>query len=507
MALDIQADLEKHLKQLAAIGVALSAEKDVEKILEMIIVEAMDFADADGGTLYLTQPEDNYLTFTLVRNRTLGTTLGGKAGRIDWPPVPLEKDGKPNMTNVSAYAAITEEVVNIADVYEMENFDFSGTREYDRKNNYRSKSMLVVPMKDNEDRIIGVMQLINAMKEGEPVPFTDDQQEMMESLASQAAVALNNAGLMRDLERLFNSLVTSIGTAIDEKSPYTGGHVRRVAELTIDIAHAVNEAATGALADFRLDEAKRKELQMAAWLHDIGKVTTPESLLDKSKKLETIIDRAEVVELKYEVVKLRARLDEMVKGGATENGKVIEERIRLLDEERDFVLKWNDPAHIPGKKELARLKEIADQRGTLSENELYNLCISRGTLTDTERITIQNHVIVTKKMLSQLHFPKIFANVPEYAAGHHELLDGSGYPEGLSGDEIPMQARILAIADIFEALTAKRPYKEPMPVNAALNILHTMVNDGQLDGDIIQAAIDSGVFARYAEREDDVKET
>lgn len=510
MPQNAQARIRKHMRRLAAIGVALSAEKDVEKILDMIVAEAMDFTSADGGTLYLADHDADVLRFAIVRNRTLGTSLGGKAGPIDWPPVPLEKDGSPNTSNVSAYAATTQEVVNIPDVYEVENFDFTGTREYDRKSGYRSKSMLVVPMKDHEENVIGVLQLINARAEDErtSVPFTSEQQEIVESLASQAAVALNNAHLIRDLENLFDSLITSIGTAIDEKSPYTGGHVRRVAGLAMDIARAINESNSGSFADTRFDDCRMKELQMAAWLHDIGKVTTPESLLNKSRKLEKFSDRAELVRLRYEIAKLHAKIEtsrgvlKSGKGGGDGTDKeTLEEKLRKLDKEKQFVLSWNEPKQSPDTEAVSKLREIAHERDTLTDDELKNLCIGRGTLTAEERKIIENHAAVTRKMLSRLHFPKALAGVPAFAGSHHEMLDGSGYPEGLAGDEIPIQARILAVADIFEALTARRPYKEPVPVEKAVAILNAMAEEGKLDAGVIRTAADHGVFDNYGESE------
>lgn len=508
MPQNTQGRLRKHLKKFAAIGVALSAEKDIDRLLEMIVVGAMDFTNADGGTLYLTDENADVLRFAFVRNKTLDTSLGGRASRIDWPPVPLQKDGATNTTNVSAYSATTQEVVNIPDVYEVEDFDFTGTREYDKKNDYRSKSMLVVPMKDHEENVIGVLQLINALAEDgkTPLPFTPDQQEIVESLASQAAVALNNAHLIRDLKDLFRSLITSIGTAIDEKSPYTGGHVRSVAGLATDIANAVNDSWTGPEADKPFDEYALKEIQMAAWLHDIGKVTTPESILDKRKKLEKFSDRAEIVNLRYEIAKLLAQVEmiqETVKDGKGKPDKAHKEALRKtlkeLDKERDFVLSYNEPNLSPDTAAVSKLRDIARERETLTDDELHNLCIGRGTLTAEERKIVENHAAVTKKMLSQLHFPRPLAGVPFYAGSHHEMLDGSGYPEGLSGDEIPIQARILAVADIFEALTARRPYKEPMPLQKAISILNAMANEGKLDRDVIQAAVEQGVFDNYTE--------
>lgn len=506
MSRDTYELVREHTRKIAAIGVALSAEKDVEKILDMIIGEAMDFTNADGVTLYLVDPDKDVLRFAFVHNRPLGTKLGGKSASIAWPPVPLTKDGSPNISNVSAYSVITRESVNIPDVYEVENFDFSGTREYDRKNNYRCKSMLVVPMKDHEGKVIGVLQLINAQVEDgkAPVAFTPDQQEIVESLASQAAVALNNARLVRDLEALLDSLVTVIGTAIDEKSPSTGGHVRRVAKLAMDIARAINESKEGRFADVCFDEDQLKEIWIAAWLHDLGKIGTPGWLLDKSTKLSRVTDRSELIRLRYEIAKLNVQLEAIrsepgCPRAAVEKSQ--QKKLMELDEEREFVLRWNDPERSPDDETISRLKKIAWEKGTLTDDELKNLCIRKGTLTPEERQIIENHVIVTERMLKKLRLPKSLAGVPSYAGGHHEMLDGHGYPKGLKRDEIPLQTRILAIADIFEALSAERPYKKPVSFQKTLSILKSLADEGKLDVDVIQTAIKGGVFASYVKRD------
>ena len=505
---DTREYLREHLKHLAEIGVALTSEKNTGKILEMIINEAMDFARADAGTIYMADLERGVLRFCIIRNRSLGTALGGREGPIEGSLVPMYKeDGGLNTGNVSAHVAITKEAVNIPDVYEAKQFDFSGTREYDEKSGYRSKSMLVVPMLDHDGEVIGILQIINAMSTDgkDVVSFDEEKQDLVESLASQAAVALNNAQLIRDLEALFDSLITSVGMAIDEKSTYTGGHVRRVAELASSIGNAVTKTKKSALADYNMNEHELKELKISAWLHDLGKVTTPEAILNKDKKLLALADRAELIKMRYEIEKLRLQLEYASTRlkRQTDAGSEATLRIKVgeLDEEEKFILKWNEPLNSPNTEAITRLEQIARERGTISEEELENLCVRKGTLTQKEREIVENHAAVTKKMLAHLKFPKFLSGVPEYAGGHHEMLDGSGYPDNLKGDEIPIQARILAVADIFEALTAKRPYKEPLSVEEALSILKEMADEGKLDPAVIKAAEENGVFARYAEKE------
>jgi len=286
--------LQDHVKNLTKIGVALSGEKNIERLLEMILDEALKFTNADGGTLYIMSDDESELFFAIIKNESLGVRMGGTGGKITWPAVKLKKeDGSPNYSNVSAYVAISGETVNIADVYDAHGFNFEGPKKYDQDNGYRSQSMLVVPMRNHENDIIAVLHLLNAQDQvtGIVVSFSLEFQEMTLSLASQAAVALTNNRLISDLENLLESFIKTIATAIDEKSPYTGGHVRRVAQLTMTIANKINEKKQGPFASVIFSEDQMRELRMAAWLHDVGKITTPEHVVDKSTKLEKVHDR------------------------------------------------------------------------------------------------------------------------------------------------------------------------------------------------------------------------
>ncbi len=500
----------RHMQRLTAVGIAISAERNVQKIFDMIVTEAMDLTNADAATLYLVTPDEKGLRFEIVLNRSLGTDLRSSNQNLRWPDVPLSKDGKPNLANVSAYAAIIKEPVNIPDAYNVAAFDFSGTRRYDEEHGYRCRSMLVVPLQDHEGSVTGVLQLINSMPEGggTPVPFTAGQQDVVRSLASQAAVALNNARLIESLDGLFDSLIATIASTIDAKSPYTGGHVRRVTGLSLDIARAITETRVGRFASVGFSELQMKEIRTAAWLHDFGKVATPDVLVDKRTKLETVTDRVEAVGLRFDVARLRAQLaaalaalqaGSSAQAEAIANGDLPE--CRAIAAEKEFAVYWNDGAHGPTDDDISRLQQIARERGTITPDELENLSIRRGTLTTPERRKIEEHVEITRRTLRELRFPRSLANVPAYAGGHHEMLDGTGYPLKLKGDEIPLQTRILTVADIFEALTAARPYKKPIPLDKALGILLAMAKEGKLDGDVIQTAIDGGVFTRYADRE------
>src|SRR5216110_326052 len=308
-------DVVQRLDQLNAIGASLSAERDINRLLEAILTAAKTITRADGGTLYRVT-EDKTLRFEIVRTSSLKYYLGGTTGNpVPFYPIQLFKDGKPNHGMVAAHAALTGKTVNIADAYVAEGFDFSGTRAFDSKTGYRSQSFLTVPMRNHEGEAIGVLQLINAQdpRSGEIVAFSSSDQRLAESLASQAAVALTNRMLINQLEHLFESFINMINTAIDEKSPYTGGHCQRVPVLTMLLAEAVNETKSGALADFHMSDKDRYELKIAGLLHDCGKVTTPVHIVDKATKLETIFDRIQLLDTRFEVLKRDAEIEHLKK--------------------------------------------------------------------------------------------------------------------------------------------------------------------------------------------------
>ncbi len=508
------------IRRLTRIGSALSAERNLGKLLEMIIDEAREFTTADGGTLYIMSDDEQELDFAIVQNGTLGVRMGGTGDRITWPAVSLHApDGSENFSNVSAFVALTGKAVNIPDVYHAEGFNFEGTKKFDERTGYRSQSMLVLPMRNHENDIIGVLQLLNARDPvtGENIPFSKESQEMTESLASQAAVALTNNRLIGDLEELLESFIRTIASAIDEKSPYTGGHIRRVAELTMDIAQRINEAGVPPYLESRLSEDELRELRIAAWLHDVGKITTPEHVVDKATKLQTICDRIDLLKARVEIIKkdhiidvLRKRLDGDGDGKDLPDGDYEDDFTRELDEQMKFLENTNLGGEFLPEDKLKRIRELTERKFVLhgqplpivTEDECENLSIRRGTLTDAEREIINNHAVVTYKMLSQLPFPKKLKHVAEYAAAHHERLDGTGYPQGLKGDEIPLQARILALADIFEALTARdRPYTKGKTLAEALKIVGFMVKDKHIDGALFDLFVREKIFENYIRRE------
>lgn len=513
--------LFKRLEQLNDIGASLSNERNLGRLLEKILVAAKTITRADGGTLYRMSEDQRRLHFEIVRTDSLGIAFGGTSGNpisSKFQDLPLyREDGTPNNSMVAAYAAITGKTVNIADAYEAEGFDFSGTRRFDAGTGYRSKSFLTVPMRNHEGEIIGVLQLINAVhpESGVVHAFSESDQRLAESLASQAAIALTNRQLVQQLEELFESFVKLINTAIDEKSPYTGGHCQRVPELTMLLAEAVNETTEGPLADFALTDKDRYELKIAALLHDCGKVTTPVHVVDKATKLQTIFDRIQLVDTRFEVLKRDAEI-EMLRaiadgGDREELERRYQMRVTLYDEDRAFLRKTNIGGERMNDEDVERVKRIGRDyrwRNTagedvpfLTDDEVENLTIRAGTLTAGEREIINHHIVATIKMLEQLPWPKHLKNVPEYAGGHHERMDGKGYPKGLKREEMSWQARMMGIADIFEALTAKdRPYKDAMKLSQALSIMENFKNGGHIDPDLFAVFKEKEVFAAYARR-------
>jgi HD-GYP domain-containing protein (c-di-GMP phosphodiesterase class II) len=502
-------DLGQRLEQLNAIGASLSAERDLNRLLETILTAAKSITRADGGTLYRLTEDRSALRFEIVRTSSLKYYLGGTTGNpVPFYPIQLARDGKPNHGMVAAYSALTGKTVNIADAYSAEGFDFTGTRAFDQKTGYRSKSFLTVPMRNHEHEIIGVLQLINAQepRSGEIVAFSASDQRLAESLASQAAIALTNRMLINQLEQLFESFIKLINSAIDEKSPYTGGHCQRVPMLTMLLAEAVNETREGPLKDFHMSDKDRYELKIAGLLHDCGKVTTPVHVVDKATKLETIFDRVHLIDTRFEVLKRDAEIHAL-RNNLPESD--LRQRLRQLDDDRKFLHACNVGGERMRDEDVERVRRIAgysmrDMAGHdvsfLTEDEVKNLTIRAGTLTEDERKIINHHIVATVKMLESLPWPRHLANVPEYAGGHHERMDGKGYPKGLRREQMSVQARCMGIADIFEALTAKdRPYKKGKTLSESLEILGRFSQNGHVDPDLFDVFVRRKVYRRYAE--------
>jgi HD-GYP domain-containing protein (c-di-GMP phosphodiesterase class II) len=512
------------LKQLNEIGIALSHQHDIDGLLELILVAAMRITHADAGTLYLYDDERRELRFEIVRTGSLNISMGGTSSvPITFSPVPLyDANGLPNHAMVVSHVALSAETINIPDAYEAVGYDFSGTRRFDEKTGYRSRSFLTVPMNNHVGEVIGVLQLINAQDfDGRTITaFTSDDQQLVESLASQAAIVLTNRRLILQLEVLFEAFIQLINRAIDDKSPYTGGHCARVPVLTMMLAEAVTRTQVGPYKDFVMTENDRQELKIAGLLHDCGKITTPVHVVDKPTKLHTLFDRIELLDTRFEILKRDAEIEMLKKlatssklaggGDAGQVGAEYEVRLKQLDEDREFLRQCNVGTESMSETAQQRVRQIAayqwrDSQGRinnfLSEDEVLNLTIRAGTLTSAEREIINRHIDVTIKMLESLPWPKFLKNVPEYAGGHHERMDGRGYPKGLTQNDMSLQARILGIADIFEALTAKdRPYKAGKTLIESLTILGQFKLNGHIDPDLFDVFIREKVYLDYVKQ-------
>jgi len=515
-------NLLHRLKDLNEIGIALSQQRNLNSLLETILVAAMRITHADAGTLYLHEQEQRVLRFEILRNNTLDKAMGGTSGvPITYYPVQLyDETGKPNHAMVVSHSALSGETVNIPDAYMAEGYDFSGTKNFDAKTGYRSKSFLTVPMRNHENEVIGVLQLINAQdqKSGAIIPFSRDDQQLLESLASQAAIALTNRHLIDQLEKLFEAFIQLINTAIDDKSPYTGGHCARVPALTMMLADAVSRTEFGPLKDFIMTEKDRRELKIAGLLHDCGKITTPVHVVDKATKLHTLFDRIDLLDTRFEVLKRDAEiamLREIAEAGADIQRieaahRSYKAQAGQLDQDREFLRKCNIGGEAMSEEAQHRVKQIATYQfkngqgntgNFLSEDEVENLTIPGGTLTAAERGIINHHIDVTIKMLESLPWPRHLNNVPEYAGGHHERMDGKGYPRGLTREQMSVQARVMGIADIFEALTAKdRPYKKGKTLTESLTILGKFKLGGHIDPDLFDVFIREKVYLDYAKQ-------
>ncbi|MBL8538873.1 MAG: GAF domain-containing protein [Betaproteobacteria bacterium] len=523
MRIDVESafDFYDRAEELNRVGIALSREKDINRLLEIVLLAAKRITQADAGTLY--RIEDAHLRFEIMRTDSLGIALGGTTGRpIQLDPIPLfNEKGQPNEAMVVAYAALRESTVNIADAYAVQGFDFSGTRSFDAKTGYRSQSFLTVPMKNHEDEVIGVLQLINARdaRTGEIIAFSEADQRLAESLASQAAIVLTTRLLITQLEQLFESFINLINAAIDDKSPYTGRHCERVPALTMMLAEAAHASSDGALREFIMTDTDRYELKIAGLLHDCGKITTPVHVVDKATKLETIFDRIQLIDTRFEVLKrdtqiamLRGQIEAMERGDTGEVARLssqCQQVLADLSEEQTFLRHSNIGSEVMSVEDQERVRSIGahrkwrNERGehtnVLSDEEMINLTIRSGTLTATERQIINHHIEVTIQMLESLPWPRHLRNVPEYAGGHHERMDGKGYPRGLTREQMSIPARIIGIADIFEALTAAdRPYKKGKKLTEALAILGKLKVNNHIDPDLFDVFIREKVWLKFA---------
>lgn len=500
------AETVKQFQNLVSIGIALSAERDRNQLLEMILTEARRICNADAGTLYMI--EGVHLRIKIMHNKTLNTYLGGKGEEVDLPPVPLKPE------YVSGYVVLNGTSVNIKNINEPGKFNFSGPREYDKLTGYHTVTMLVIPLKNYFGEVLGVLQLINAMDEsGQIICFNPMYQTVIEALSSLAAIAITNAKLIVEIEALFESFVQVMVTAIDSRSPYNATHTERVFKWALLIAQEINAATTGYFEHIYFDENRFKQLSMAAWLHDIGKIATPLEVMDKAtrlgNRLNLLLERIEVALEQAENDSLKRQL-ELWKAGKPEDAfqeeQLLQNRRQKLKRAKDLIIQFNNPEMAIDSEIQLELEAIAkitlkDSAGNviplIEPDELTCLLIPHGTLTPEERKIMEEHVLMTEKMLSKMQFTEKLNSVPKLASMHHEYLDGQGYPYHLKDAQIPLEARILVIADIYEALTASdRPYRKLIPPENVIQIMTKMADNGKLDRNVLDIFITHRIWEK-----------
>ena len=501
---------QNNLKKLIDIGIALSKEKNINILLEMILNEARIISNSDGGTVYLLSEDDKKLNFEIMQTESLGIKFGGSSIPVPESIYPVKlynDDGTKNLNNVSAVCALTGKTINIKNAYNNDEYDFSGVKGFDEKHNYHSKSFLNVPLKNHKDKVIGVLQLLNAQKKDKIVSFSEELVDLVEALSSQASVALTNQLLINEQKKLFRSFIKLVVDALDNKDPVTGGHCNRVPLISMMIADYINSDVDDMYKDFSFSDDEMDELYVAAWLHDFGKVATPDHIMNKSTKLQGLYDKIDQVKLRFEILKRDIMIDMYEEKSGKLDQTIISDELDKVKNDFIFLEKSNLGGEYMSKELQNKVYEIAKNKITidnelqpiLSDKEVDFLTISRGTLSEEDRQIMENHVSLSYELLDKLPYPEHLKQVPFYAGCHHEKLNGEGYPNGYKEEQLPLQARIIAIADVFEGLTAPdRPYKKPYKLSKALKILKFMVNDGEIDPTLFRLLITKKLYLKYA---------
>lgn len=549
------------LASLVENGLLLSSERDRDALLRHILMQGKRICNAQAATMYLKTEHD-----------TLRFALRSMDDELPTVEIPLHDPhtGLANERHVSTYAALHNQTVVIDDVYAESRFDLSGTRRFDSESGFHTVSMLTVPLAPRGGEVIGVLQFMNALdaETDEVIAFSPQVMSFIAALASQAAVALENHNLIDSQRALIDGMIEILAGAIDAKSPYTGAHCERVPELAMMLAEAASNVSDGPLADFRFTTADEwREFRIGAWLHDCGKITTPEHVVDKATKLETIYNRIHEVRMRFEVLLRDGQIERLQHLLDGQDRAIADDRYaalaKKLEDEFAFIAACNigseqmNPEHVDTLQQAGGrtwLRHFDDRLGLspaehaqvaglpvaplpaverlladkpqhifrrpetkaldpkygfkisvpehlYNHGELYNLSISKGTLTDEERFKINEHIIQTIVMLENLPLPSNLKRVPEYAGTHHETLLGTGYPRKLDKSQLSIPARIMAIADIFEALTASdRPYKQAKTLSESIEILARLRDKGHIDADLFALFLQSGLPTRYAER-------
>jgi len=525
--IELEHERSRHENEmLISIGRALSQERDIQSLLAIILRRACEVTSADAGSVYIVEGHDEdllkrRLRFAVSQNESRNVQSSGFTMAVA-------------ASSIVGSCVLSGDRINVPDLYKLDEpgignnpWGFIHDRSFDDKYRYQGRSVLAVPMISARDEVIGVIQLINKRAKGfitldNPsdfedgvVPFDAVSETYVSALASQAGIALENVLLYEEVRTLFDSFVKASVTAIESRDPTTSGHSERVAELTVNLAKAVNRIETGSFREMRFSQDSLKQIEYAALLHDFGKVGVREHVLVKAKKLyeherDLILQRFQLIKRGHKIAGLEKKLryyqeasrDQIVEQLATIDHD-IGSKITELDDVIKFILQANEPTVLEqgGFERIAEIARMsyADEGGLelpfLSHDEALCLQIKRGSLTEQERLEINSHVVHTYNFLKEIPWSRTLRDVPEIAGAHHEKLDGSGYPHGKKKDQIPVEARMMAISDIYDALTASdRPYKKAMPAERALDILSGDVKRGQLDSDLYDIFVGAGVF-------------
>lgn len=506
----IESDIisQNKFERIMDINLQLSSELDKSVLFEMILTLTRELTHCEAGTLYILSRDKKSLEFKVVQNDPLNIFMGGTKDNLTWDSLPLYlNDGSKNKSMVAVVAALENRIINIPDVYNNEEYNFQGTKDFDKTTGYESKSMLVIPLVNHEEDVIGVLQLINKTKISKSkIPFNEEDEKVIKALASQAAMALTNSFLINSLEDFLNAFVATIAHAIDAKSKHTRNHIGRVAKVANYLAQAIHEDKT-IYKDVSYSENDFRQIELAAWMHDIGKISMPESVIDKSTKLEKMIDRIEFIEERIEILKRDEEI-KLLKSEITQ--EEYDKNIKNFDDDVKFLKKANIGGEFMKDEDVQRVNLIAQYKykkegkeiNFLSEDEEFNLCIKKGTLTNDEKSIMNYHAQLSLDMLSSLPFPKKYKDVLNIAANHHEKLNGKGYPRGLDESQLALEDRIMILADIFEALTSNdRPYKDAKKLSEVFKILSFMAKDGEIDGELLKFFHENSVLLKYAKEE------
>lgn len=504
---EIEAGMLNHtmFERIMDINLELASELDKDKLFDMILTLTRELTHCDAGTLYIKSKDKRYLDFKVVQNRSLNIYMGGTKEEITWNSLPLYlENGEENKSMVAVVSALENKIINIPDVYHEKNYDFEGTKKFDKSTGYKSKSMLVIPLMNHEGDVIGVLQLINKLETSKRIiSFNEIDESIIKALSAQAAMALTNSQLILSLEEFLDAYVSTIAKAIDAKSKHTLNHITNISKLAPLIALAIHENET-IYKDIKYSKNNLKEIELAAKMHDIGKISIPESVIEKDTKLKFMIDGIDLVKERAEILKRDYEIS-FLKNDISKSE--YNTKIQILEDDVNFIEKINIGSEFVRKDDLERVKQIANHSYTkngekaflLSQKEKKNLLVERGTLTQEEKDIMNSHAKLSYEMLSALPFPKKYENVVHIAVNHHEKLNGEGYPRGLNAEQLVLEDRIMILADIFEALTSSdRPYKKTKKLSEVFRILDFMAKDSEIDSDLLEFFRTSDVLIQYA---------